>query len=119
MLGCTAHDTDKDPLSSHSGYADVSGRPLFPGERQMPLQLPNGRMGIANYAGPGTQVIKRLQHGDPARMPVDKIAEPHDVDFTLSANAPTVAGRPGASDPDGRLAHGAEAEPDPAPGPRH
>ncbi len=71
--------------------ADATGRPLFPGERHMPLQLKNGRMGIANYAGPGTQVVKRLQRGDPARTPVDKVAERHDVDFTLSANAPTVA----------------------------
>ena len=41
--------------------SDETARPAFAGERHAILQLPNGKYGIGNYIGPGTQVIKRLK----------------------------------------------------------
>ena len=54
----------------------------------MVLKLKNGKSGMANYMGPGTQVLKRLERGDPGRTPADMVAKRHDVDFTLAQTAP-------------------------------
>lgn len=65
--------------------SDENARPAFAGERHAILQLPNGKYGMANYMGPGTQVIKRLKRGDPARTQSDKVAMKHDIDYALAA----------------------------------
>ena len=65
--------------------SDETARDGFAGERHAILQLPNGRYGVANYMGPGTQVIKRLQRGDPPRTLSDKTAMRHDIDYALAA----------------------------------
>jgi len=68
--------------------SDDTARPLYSGEKHMILKLPNGKSGVANYMGPGTQVIKRLERGDPGRTPADMVAKRHDIDFTLAQQAP-------------------------------
>jgi len=65
--------------------SDENARPAFVGERHAILQLPNGKYGMANYMGPGTQVIKRLKRGDPARTQSDKVAMRHDIDYAMAA----------------------------------
>ena len=65
-----------------------TARGMYSGEKHMILKLPNGRSGMANYMGPGTQVIKRLERGDPGRTPADMVAKRHDIDFTLAQQAP-------------------------------
>ena len=68
---------------------DDTSRPSFPGEKHALLVLKNGSNGIANYMGPGTNVIGRLQRGDPPRTESDKVAMRHDIDYTLAAGEPT------------------------------
>jgi len=65
--------------------SDETARDGFAGERHAILQLPNGKYGVANYMGPGTQVIKRLKRGDPPRTLSDKTAMRHDIDYALAA----------------------------------
>lgn len=60
-------------------------RPGFPGEMHQILMLPNGP-GVANFSGPGTQVIKRLKRGDKPRSRVDQIAKRHDLEYSLITN---------------------------------
>jgi len=67
--------------------ADDTARPSFQGEKHAILRLPNGRMGIANFMGPQTQVIKRLQRGDPGRTPSDMTAKMHDIQYNLAQGA--------------------------------
>lgn len=68
--------------------SDATARDGYSGERHAILQLPNGKYGVANYMGPGTQVIKRLKRGDPPRTKSDKTAMRHDIDYALAAGAP-------------------------------
>lgn len=71
--------------------SDDKARPGFAGERHMLLKLPNGKTGVANWMGPGTEVIKRLKRGDPGRTPSDTVAKMHDVQYGLAQGAPTKA----------------------------
>jgi len=64
--------------------SDDTARKGFPGERHAILQLKNKLPGIANYMGPGTQLIKRLERGDPPRSEVDKVAIGHDIRYGLA-----------------------------------
>ena len=64
--------------------ADATSAPAFPGEIHAPLLLPNGKGGIANFMGPGTQVLKRLERGDAPRTPADEVAMMHDVQYRLA-----------------------------------
>ena len=65
--------------------SDDTARPKFAGEKHAILQLANGKYGIANYMGPGTQVVKRIARGDPPRTLADKVAQRHDIDYTLAS----------------------------------
>ena len=67
---------------------DETARPQFANENHAILQLPNGKIGTANYMGPGTQVLQRLKRGDPPRNPVDQTAQMHDTQYQLSRLAP-------------------------------
>jgi hypothetical protein len=69
--------------------SDATARPSFPGEKHTILKLPNGRTGIANYMGPGTNVIERLKRGDKGRTPADTVAKRHDIDYTLASGKAT------------------------------
>lgn len=71
--------------------SDENARASFQGEKHAILQLPNGKNGIANYMGPGTEVIKRLQRNDPGRTESDKVAKRHDIDYVLAQGEPTKA----------------------------
>ena len=69
--------------------SDATARPSFPGEKHAILKLGNGRPGIANYMGPGTNVIERLKRGDMGRTPADTVAKRHDIDYTLASGKST------------------------------
>jgi hypothetical protein len=64
--------------------SDETARPAFAGEKHAMLQLPNGKYGIANWMGPGTQVVKRLKRHDPPRTASDRVAMRHDIDYALA-----------------------------------
>jgi hypothetical protein len=64
--------------------SDETARPGFVGERHVLLKLPNGKTGVGNYIGPGTNLIKRLERGDPPRTEVDKVAQLHDIRYGLA-----------------------------------
>ena len=71
-------------LSNMVPSSDANARPLYRGEKHAFLKLQNGRPGRGNYIGPGTQLIKRLQRGDPGRTPTDMVAKRHDIDYGLA-----------------------------------
>lgn len=66
--------------------SDDTGRPMFNGEKHALLKLQNGKMGIGNYMGPGTQLIKRLKRGDPPRTETDKVSQAHDIRYGIAKN---------------------------------
>jgi len=65
--------------------SDENARPGFPGERHAMLKLPNGKMGVGNYIGPGTNLAARLKRGDPPRTAVDEVAKAHDIRYGLAS----------------------------------
>tara|TARA_R110000868_G_scaffold139302_2_gene354069 strand:+ start:1753 stop:3159 length:1407 start_codon:yes stop_codon:yes gene_type:complete len=71
--------------------SDDTARPGFAGEKHMILQLKNGKNGVANYMGPGTEIEKRLRRNDPGRTPADTVAKRHDLDYALAQGARTTA----------------------------
>lgn len=66
--------------------SDSTGRPAFQGENHSLLVLPSGRPGIGNYIGPGTHVVERIRRGDPPRTMTDKVAQAHDIRYTLAVS---------------------------------
>lgn len=64
--------------------SDANARPSFVGERHPPMRLDNGKFGIGNYMGPGTQLVKRIRRGDPPRNMVDRVAQAHDTRYALA-----------------------------------
>ena len=64
--------------------SDDNARPLFPGEVHTVLKLPNGKMGRANFMGPGTKLVQRLKRGDPPRTFSDKESQAHDARYWLA-----------------------------------
>jgi hypothetical protein len=64
--------------------SDKTARPGFVGEKHALLKLPNGKTGVANYMGPGTNIMERLKRGDPPRTATDKAAQAHDIRYALS-----------------------------------
>ena len=71
--------------------SDKSARPGFPGEKHAILKLPNKKYGVANWLGPHTQVVKRLERQDPPRTVADLVAERHDIDYALAKESKTKA----------------------------
>ena len=63
--------------------SDENARPAFVGENHSLLKLPNGKIGLANYMGPGTQIAKRIKRKDPPRTEADKVAQAHDLRYAL------------------------------------
>jgi len=66
--------------------SDDRARKGFTGESHVPLRLSNGKMGIANFAGPGTHVVRRVKRKDPPRTWTDQVAEEHDLNLLLHPN---------------------------------
>ena len=67
--------------------SDSGARTGFTGETHMIMKLKNGKNGVANFMGPGTQVIERVKRGDPGRTPADSVAKMHDIQYSLAGNA--------------------------------
>jgi len=64
--------------------SDTNARQQYKGERHALILLHNNKLGLANYLGPGTNIIKRLIDNDPPRTYTDKIAKLHDINYCLS-----------------------------------
>ena len=64
--------------------SDDTARPGFAGEKHAIIQLKNGKNGVANYMGPGTNVVARVRRGDMGRTPADQVAKRHDIDYALA-----------------------------------
>lgn len=73
-------------LSNSFGNSDENARPLYSGEKHAFIKLPNGKVGRANYMGPGTHLIERLKRGDVPRTEVDKVSQAHDIRYGLGKN---------------------------------
>ncbi len=69
--------------------SDDTARPGFAGEKHAILKLKNGKNGVANWMGPGTNVVARVKRGDPGRTPADTVAKRHDIDYALAQGQPT------------------------------
>ena len=77
-------------ISNTLPSTDANARPRFPGEKHTLLKI-GASFGRANYMGPGTQIVKRLQRGpDPPRTVSDKISMRHDIDYALSTSVADV-----------------------------
>ena len=66
--------------------SDDTARPSFSGEKHAILKLQNGKYGVANYMGPGTNILERLKRGDPGRTEVDRASMAHDIRYGLAQN---------------------------------
>lgn len=71
-------------LSNLFPSGDENARNIYPGEYHALFKLPKGGVGRANYAGPGTQIVKRIKRGDPPRVPTDQVAQAHDLRYSLA-----------------------------------
>lgn len=71
--------------------SDETARPGFAGEKHAILKLPNGKYGVANYMGPGTNLEARLKRGDPPRTMADRVAQAHDSRYALAKSQADVA----------------------------
>lgn len=71
--------------------SDDTARPGYAGEKHAILKLANGKYGVANYMGPGTQLEKRLRRGDPPRTASDRVAQAHDSRYALAKSQKDVA----------------------------
>ena len=53
------------------------------------LYMPDGSFQRANYMGPGTDVIGRLQRGDEGKTYMDNVAQLHDIEYMLATGTST------------------------------
>ncbi len=60
---------------------------LFQGEHHGLLWVPGKGFERANFMGPGTQIIPRLQRGDKGKTAIDQISRLHDIDYALASNS--------------------------------
>ena len=70
---------------------DDTARKGFQGEKHAILKLKNG-VGVANWMGPGTSVINRLNRGpggDPGRTTSDTACKLHDIQYALAQGSKT------------------------------
>ena len=71
--------------------SDDTARSQYVGEKHSLLILQNYKPGFANYLGPGTHIIHRLEKNDPPRTYSDKVAKLHDINYALSTFEPNKA----------------------------
>jgi hypothetical protein len=64
--------------------SDKEATEIEAGEKHGILILPNGKIGRANYMGPGTNLIKRLKRGDKPRTEMDELSRAHDIRYDLA-----------------------------------
>jgi hypothetical protein len=64
--------------------SDKEATEIEAGEKHGVLILPNGKIGRANYMGPGTNLIKRLKRGDKPRTEMDELSRAHDIRYDLA-----------------------------------
>ena len=64
--------------------SDKNARPSFKGELHSILKLPNGKLGVASYQGPNTNLIERLKRKDPPRTATDAVSKQHDIHYALA-----------------------------------
>lgn len=57
---------------------------LFRGEKHMPLYV-NGELTLANYAGPGTNLIERIQQGYEPKSYTDMVSKLHDINYSIAS----------------------------------
>lgn len=63
----------------------LTGSKLKPGEKHAIVYDPvNKKYTAANYIGPGTDLLTRLKRGDKPIVKSDKVAQAHDIRYTLS-----------------------------------
>ena len=75
--------------------SDENARRGFAGEKHAILTLSNGKQGVANYMGPGTNIIARLERNgsDPGRTASDNVSKMHDIQYSLAQGESDVAKR--------------------------
>lgn len=71
--------------------SDPNARALLPGEKHIPQILPNKKIGMSNFTGPGTQVVRRIKRRDPARTPVDRVSKAHDIRYSLAKTSKDIS----------------------------
>tara|TARA_R110002096_G_scaffold18463_3_gene62870 strand:+ start:1228 stop:2271 length:1044 start_codon:yes stop_codon:yes gene_type:complete len=76
----------KDTVMRIVPDSDENARPGFPGEHHAILKLQNGKFGVGNWIGPGTNVLARIKRGDPGRTISDSVARAHDLRYSLAKN---------------------------------
>ena len=72
---------------SGSKKRDSTYTDLLPGEKHPPMFNRGGGLTHGNFVGPGTQALKRIKRGDTAITLVDRIAEEHDIRYSLGSDA--------------------------------
>ncbi len=58
---------------------------LFGGENHGVLWVPGKGFERANYMGPGTNIMARLERKDKGKTAIDEISRLHDIDYTLAS----------------------------------
>jgi hypothetical protein len=71
-------------ISNMFPSSDMNATIIEPDEKHGVLILPNGKIGRANYMGPGTNLIKRLKRGDKPRTEMDELSRAHDIRYDLA-----------------------------------
>lgn len=71
--------------------SDANAADGWDDEKHAILKLPNGRFGRANFMGPGTHIVERLERGDRPRTAMDELSEAHDIRYTEAATQSDVA----------------------------
>lgn len=63
---------------------DSTSRNSFPGENHaMLIHAETGKIGMANFTGPGTHILEREMRGDPPVSTLDQVSEAHDLRYTV------------------------------------
>lgn len=71
-------------ISNKFNPSDKEATEIEAEEKHGVLILPNGKIGRANYMGPGTNLIKRLKRGDKPRTEMDELSRAHDIRYDLA-----------------------------------
>lgn len=79
--------TKKRPLpkSNYAQQKKAKEPKLFEGENHGVLWVPGKGFQRADYMGPGTQILKRIQRKDTGKTPIDQISMLHDIDYTIAS----------------------------------